>query len=63
MAKILVVHDSDPAVFIELVVDEIANWDGTCTYPECGFTISDGGTRFTSAEDALNDAEMHIDKH
>ncbi len=62
MAKVIVRHDNNPDVFVALEVDDEANWDGSCSVDGCDFTLSEGGTRFTGAEDALVEASLHVDR-
>ena len=60
MARIMVVHSTDPALFIELTdPDNEADYDGSCT--GCGYTVSEGGTRWTSLADAVMAADVHLD--
>jgi hypothetical protein len=62
VARVLVVHDTDPDLRIELADDgDDASWDGPCT--GCGYTISEGGTRHNGLEDAVHAAIVHLDHH
>lgn len=62
VARVLVVHDTDPNLHFELAADDTtADWDGPCS--GCGYTISEGGTRFNSLADAVQAAIVHLDHH
>jgi hypothetical protein len=61
VARILVVHDTDPALFFDLTEDdETADCDGACS--GCGYTISEGGSRFNGLADAVHAAIVHLDQ-
>lgn len=61
MARVLVVADANPALFVELAGDDDANWDGPCS--GCDYTPGEGGTRFNDLTDAVQDAIVHLDHH
>lgn len=59
MARVLVVHDTRTDLYFDLTEVGYASWDGSCT--GCGYTISEGGTRFTELDDAVLNAIIHLD--
>lgn len=61
MARIMVVHKRDPSFAIEIVNPDPADdaHDGSC--PRCPFTVSQGGTWLVGREDALMEADRHLD--
>lgn len=61
MSRILVVHDIDPDLFIELDYDEHVGYDGICSDPDCGYHVSDGWTRHSTIADAVDHAAGHLD--
>lgn len=67
MAKLMVVHDTDPTLFVEILTEEDEDgdlrWDGECSAPGCDYTVSEGGTWYRGMDEALSSAELHIDQH
>ncbi len=66
MAKLMIVHDTNPDVFIEIVEEDDAGdprWDGECSHPGCEYTVSEGGTWYRGLDEALAAAEQHVDRH
>ncbi len=62
MARVLVVHDTNPDLWFDLVEDgDTADWDGPCS--GCDYTISENGTRYNGLEDAVQAAIVHLDHH
>jgi len=59
VARVLVVHDTDPTLLFDLSDDADANWDGACT--GCGYTIGENNTRFNTLPDAVHAAIVHLD--
>jgi len=63
VARVKIEHDTDPALHIVLdeTDDDEPSWDGPCT--GCGWTPSEGGTRYNGLEDAVQAAIVHLDHH
>lgn len=58
MARLLVVHDTRPDLFVELTDDDTADWDGPCT--GCAWRPS-AGDRFNDLADAVHATIVHLD--
>lgn len=59
MARVLVVHDTRPDLYVELFDnDDDRSWDGPCT--GCGWTVSEGGTRFNDCAEAVQACIVHL---